>query len=187
MLYKERNEIEMLTILIVDDEKLERNGIKFLLNRENEDFQILEAANGKDALGVLAANHVDILFSDVKMPYMNGLELTQQVRELYDDVEIVIFSGYNDFSYAREALRYGVVDYVLKPVDPAEFSKTLARVMENIRTRRERKEQQEQQADYLTKYFLIDYLYTGNTDNARKLEKLLETGDHIRGSSIMSI
>ena len=179
MLYKERNEIEMLTILIVDDEKLERNGIKFLLNRENEDFQILEAANGKDALGVLAANHVDILFSDVKMPYMNGLELTQQVRELYDDVEIVIFSGYNDFSYAREALRYGVVDYVLKPVDPAEFSKTLARVMENIRTRRERKEQQEQQADYLTKYFLIDYLYTGNTDNARKLEKLLETGDHI--------
>lgn len=62
MLYKERNEIEMLTILIVDDEKLERNGIKFLLNRENEDFQILEAANGKDALGVLAANHVDILF-----------------------------------------------------------------------------------------------------------------------------
>lgn len=179
MLYKERNEIEMLTILIVDDEKLERNGIKFLLNRENEDFQILEAANGKDALGVLAANHVDILFSDVKMPYMNGLELTQQVRELYDDVEIVIFSGYNDFSYAREALRYGVVDYVLKPVDPAEFSKTLARVMENIRTRRERKEQQEQQADYLTKYFLIDYLYTGNTDNGRKLEKLLETGDHI--------
>ena len=72
MLYKERNEIEMLTILIVDDEKLERNGIKFLLNRENEDFQILEAANGKDALGVLAANHVDILFSDVKMPYMNA-------------------------------------------------------------------------------------------------------------------
>ena len=71
----------MLTILIVDDEKLERNGIKFLLKREKEEFRILEAANGKDALGVLASNHVDILFSDVKMPYMSGLELVCQVRE----------------------------------------------------------------------------------------------------------
>ena len=70
----------MLTILIVDDEKLERNGIKFLLKREKEEFRILEAANGKDALGVLASNHVDILFSDIKMPYMSGLELVRQVR-----------------------------------------------------------------------------------------------------------
>lgn len=144
----------MLTILIVDDEKLERNGIKFLLKREKEEFRILEAANGKDALGVLASNHVDILFSDVKMPYMSGLELVCQVREKDRNMEIVIFSGYNDFSYAREALRYGVVDYVLKPVDPEEFSKTLSRVIENIRTREEEKEQRERQIDYLIKYFL---------------------------------
>lgn len=131
-----KKEGTMLTILIVDDEKLERNGIKFLLKREKEEFRILEAANGKDALGVLASNHVDILFSDVKMPYMNGLELVRQVRETNEDMEIVIFSGYNDFSYAREALRYGVVDYVLKPVDPEKFSKTLSRVIRNIRARR---------------------------------------------------
>lgn len=73
------------------------------------------------------------------MPYMSGLELVCQVREKDRNMEIVIFSGYNDFSYAREALRYGVVDYVLKPVDPEEFSKTLSRVIENIRTRRRRK------------------------------------------------
>lgn len=127
----------MITILIVDDEKLERRGIRFLLKREG-DFQILEAANGKDALGILASNHVDILFSDVKMPYMNGLELTKAVREDHPDMEIVIFSGYNDFSYAREALRYGVVDYVLKPVDPNEFHKTFQRVMENISSKEEK-------------------------------------------------
>ena len=135
----------MLTILIVDDEKLERNGIKFLLKREKEEFRILEATNGKDAMGVLASNHVDILFSDVKMPYMNGLELVRQVRETNEDMEIVIFSGYNDFSYAREALRYGVVDYVLKPVDPEEFSKTLLRVIQNIKTRVSEREQWERQ------------------------------------------
>ena len=127
----------MLTILIVDDEKLERNGIKFLLKREKEEFRILEASNGKDALGVLMKENVDILFSDVKMPYINGLELSKQARELCPDLEIVIFSGYNDFSYAKEALRYGVVDYVLKPVDPEEFHRTLERVMGHISDRKE--------------------------------------------------
>ncbi len=163
----------MLTILIVDDEKLERNGIKFLLKREQEEFNILEAGNGKDALGVLATHHVDILFSDVKMPYMNGLELARQARETYPDMEIVIFSGYNDFSYAREALRYGVVDYVLKPVDPDEFKKTLERVTKNITVRREEKERQERRTDYLLKYFLIEYLYKGSEENEERLKKLI--------------
>ena len=90
--------------------------------------------------------------------------------------EIVIFSGYNDFSYAREALRYGVVDYVLKPVDPEEFSKTLSRVIENIRTREEEKEQRERQIDYLIKYFFIEYLYASNTENVDKLEELTAGG-----------
>lgn len=90
---------------------------------------------------------------------MNGLELTKAVREDHPDMEIVIFSGYNDFSYAREALRYGVVDYVLKPVDPEEFHKTFQRVMENISSKIEKKEQQEKKEDYLKKYFLLKYLY----------------------------
>ena len=63
----------MITILIVDDEKLERSGIKFLLKRESEELEILEAENGKAALGILQSKRVDILFSDIKMPYMNGL------------------------------------------------------------------------------------------------------------------
>ena len=177
----------MLTILIVDDEKLERNGIKFLLKREKEEFRILEAANGKDALGVLASNHVDILFSDIKMPYMSGLELVRQVRETDRDMEIVIFSGYNDFSYAREALRHGVVDYVLKPVDPAEFSKTLSRVIGNIRTRQAEREQRERQKDYLMKYFFIEYLYTSNSENADKLEELMSGGSCILSRCVRMI
>lgn len=165
---------KMLTILIVDDEKLERNGIKFLLKREQEEFNILEAGNGKDALGVLATHHVDILFSDVKMPYMNGLELARQVKEMYPDMELVIFSGYNDFSYAREALRYGVVDYVLKPVDPDEFKKTLDRVRKNICVRMEEKQKQDRRTDYLMKYFLIEYLYKGTGETEERLRKFAD-------------
>ena len=175
----------MITILIVDDEKLERRGIRFLLKREG-DFQILEAANGKDALGILASNHVDILFSDVKMPYMNGLELTKAAREDHPEMEIVIFSGYNDFSYAREALRYGVVDYVLKPVDPNEFHKTFQRVMENISSKEEKQKQQNRKEDYLKKYFFLRYLYSGKEEDFVQLEKLTdETEDDVSQFSRM--
>lgn len=169
----------MLTILIVDDEKLERNGIKFLLNKENADFHILEAVNGKDALGVLSAEHVDILLSDVKMPYMNGLELAKQAKELNPAVEIVIFSGYNDFFYAKEALKYGVVDYVLKPVDPEEFHRTLKRIFGNILQREEKEKELIRGRDYLTKYFLINYLLTGNKELADNLEENLTSEDHV--------
>ena len=161
----------MLTILIVDDEKLERKGIQFLLKREKEEFRILEASNGKDALGILASNQVDLLFSDVKMPYMNGLELTSAARELYPDLEIVIFSGYNDFSYAREALRYGVVDYVLKPVDPKEFHKTYTRVLGHLEQKAQKEEKQTLQGDYLKKYFLMNYLYSGKTADIQKMKQ----------------
>lgn len=169
----------MLTILIVDDEKIERNGVKFLLKREGEECRVLEASNGKDALGVLASNHVDIMFSDIKMPYMDGLELTSYTRENYPDIEIVIFSGYNDFSYAREALRYGVVDYVLKPVDPEEFHKTLERMKHHIAEMNEEKERLSRQEDDLKKYFLVDWLYTGNKKSEDNLRTLTEDPEDI--------
>lgn len=164
----------MITILIVDDEKLERNGIKFLLKREQEVLEIVEAENGKAALGILASRKVDILFSDIKMPYMSGLELVGKVRELYQDMEIVIFSGYNDFTYARDALRYGVVDYVLKPVDPAEFHKTYTCVMEKINKRLQASEKQTMQENYLKKFFLLNYLYTKTEEHVHKLNGFSE-------------
>ena len=170
----EKGNGNMITILIVDDEKLERNGIKFLLKREGEELEILEAENGKAALGILAVRPVDILFSDIKMPYMNGLELTEKARELRPDMEIVIFSGYNDFTYARDALRYGVVDYVLKPVDPAEFHNTYERVAEKIQRRLEKEEEQTLQKNYLKKYFLLNYLYTGTEEGCRELSSFSE-------------
>ena len=117
---------------------------------------------------------------------MNGLELTKAVREDHPEMEIVIFSGYNDFSYAREALRYGVVDYVLKPVDPNEFHKTFQRVMENISSKEEKQKQQNRKEDYLKKYFFLRYLYSGKEEDFVQLEKLTdETEDDVSQFSRM--
>lgn len=91
---------DMYRILIVDDEKLERNGIQFLLKKTGTELEIFEAANGRDALELLAHQKAEILLTDIKMPYMNGLELAEKVSSQYPETKIIMFSGYSDFSYA---------------------------------------------------------------------------------------
>ena len=115
----------MYRVLITDDEKIEREGIKFLLAQEEGEYEIHEAANGRQALNVLRSEEIDFLLTDIKMPHMDGLELASKVREEYPNLPIVIFSGYSDFAFAQEAMRYGVKDYVLKPVDPDTFHTTI--------------------------------------------------------------
>ena len=129
----------MYRVLIVDDEKIEREGIRFLLSDEKDKWEIYEAANGKQALQVLREHDIDILLTDVKMPHMDGLELAARARKENENLKTIIFSGYNDFSFAQEAIRNGVCDYVLKPVDPVRFHETLKRAETEI-TRRKSKE-----------------------------------------------
>lgn len=134
----------MYRVLITDDEKIEREGIKFLLAQEEGEYEIHEAANGRQALNVLRSEEIDFLLTDIKMPHMDGLELAGKVREEYPNLPIVIFSGYSDFAFAQEAMRYGVKDYVLKPVDPDTFHTTIGKVKQSSkvsgpRSRRKRK------------------------------------------------
>lgn len=126
----------MYRVLVVDDEKLERDGIRFLLSMEEGEWEIYEAANGKLALNELRKHPVDLMLTDIKMPHMDGLELSKKAREEYPDLEIIIFSGYGDFAFAQEAIRYGVTDYVLKPVDPDRFHDTIQKIQKEIASRR---------------------------------------------------
>lgn len=82
----------MYRVLVVDDEKLERDGIRFLLSMEEGEWEIYEAANGKLALNELRKHPVDLMLTDIKMPHMDGLELSKKAREEYPDLEIIIFS-----------------------------------------------------------------------------------------------
>ena len=117
-----------MRILVVDDEKIGRDGISFLLHQFDSGCEIHEAENGREAMALLQQSNFDILLTDIKMPFMNGLELSKVARELQKSIQIVIFSGYSDFAYAKQAIQYGVSDYVLKPVDPDEFMETMKRV-----------------------------------------------------------
>lgn len=122
----------MYKILIVDDEPLERNVIRYLLNQYDFSLNISEAENGIAALDLLQKEPMDILFSDIKMPLMDGLELAASSRKLYPNIQIIFFSSYQDFSYAKEALSLNVTNYILKPIDPEEFRNTMQKVLSSI-------------------------------------------------------
>ena len=94
----------MYRLLLVDDEKIERNGILFLMRQLHLQLQVTEAANGKEALEYLSKNPVDILLTDVKMPFMDGITLLEHVSKQYPDMKKILFSGYSEFEYARKAM-----------------------------------------------------------------------------------
>lgn len=123
----------MYEILLVDDEPVEREVIRFLIKKNAFPFRITEASNGRQALDLLEKQFFHVLFTDIKMPFVDGLDLAMQARERYPDLHIVFFSGYDDFESARKALSLGVVNYILKPVSPEELQRTFAGILERLR------------------------------------------------------
>ena len=120
----------MPQILLVDDEASECQGVRFLIDKFKFPLTVSETSNGKLALEHIRKYHVDILFTDVKMPYMDGLELARQVRMLYPAIKTIIFSAYGEFEYAKKALEANVVNYLLKPIEVEEFKNVMQAVID---------------------------------------------------------
>lgn len=125
----------MNKVLIVEDEKLIRQGIKTMVLRSGIPVnEIIECNNGESALEVLKENKIDVMFTDIKMPKMDGITLVKQLQELkLENIpHIAVISGYDDFDYAVQMLRNGVKEYLLKPVDRKRISEVLAKFEEEI-------------------------------------------------------
>ncbi|MDO4482281.1 MAG: helix-turn-helix domain-containing protein [Bacillota bacterium] len=114
--------MKKLRVLLVDDEIMIREGFKKLFDWEAHDCEVAgEAADGMEALAQIDALDPDIVIMDINIPVMNGLKVIQLSRIKHPDTAFVIVSGYDDFSYCREALRLKITDYILKPVNYEEF------------------------------------------------------------------
>ncbi len=163
----------MIKILVVDDEKIERNGIRFLLKKVGIDAEMIEATNGVKALETLEKERVDLLLTDIKMPFMDGLTLIQNVVEKYHDMKIIIFSGYGEFEYAKRAMTYNVNNYILKPVDPKEFETTMKKVMKEIEDERLDRELQEESIQFVREHLLLSII------NGVKKEELLNQSEKL--------
>lgn len=162
----------MLKILLVDDEREEREGIGFLIKKYGYPLQTAEAANGVKALEYMEQNRVDILFSDVKMPLMDGLTLAKRVNEQYPETKIVIFSAYGEFSYAKQALQANAVNYLLKPIELDEFRKVMEDLLLIIQKEQRQKEEQREK-DWRNRQNVLYKLLTGayvQTDEKEKAQ-----------------
>lgn len=123
----------MRTVLIVEDEKMIRQGIRAMVQRSGVPVEtILECGNGQMALEILKMQKVDVMFTDIRMPKMDGIELVRQMQELPSKPLTVVISGFDDFSYAVEMLRNGVREYLLKPVDRERMREVLKQLDEEI-------------------------------------------------------
>lgn len=169
----------MRKLLIVDDERIEREGIKMLLKKMNADLDIIEAGNGKQACKILEEQEIDLLLTDIKMPFMSGIELVRIAREKNKNMPIAIFSGFGEFTYAQEAIKYDVTDYILKPIKPREFQETIARMLERCCSVEARKAEQQNRIGFVDKYLLQKYLFTGKE---KYIHAMLQSEEIRKGS-----
>ena len=119
----------MYTALIVDDEEELRRAVIESVNWEEIGFKVVgDASNGVDALDMVEKSAPDLILTDIRMPMMTGLELAKNVREMRPATQIVILSGYDDFTYARTAIEYNIIGYLLKPISAEELTKELCKI-----------------------------------------------------------
>ena len=121
------------SVLLVDDEEDVVEAIIQKIDWGGLGYSLLGyAKNGLEALEIAEEKQVDVVLTDIKMPYMDGLTLSHKLKELYPSVKIIIFSGFDEFEYAKEAIRLEAEEYMLKPVDSAELSRIFKKVHERL-------------------------------------------------------
>lgn len=116
-------------VMLVDDEEAARKAIEKKLKWDELGFQVIATAeNGEEALELAEKLQPDVVMTDIKMPFMDGLSLCRKLKESRRDMRIVIFSGFDEFEYAREAIKLDVAEYILKPIDSEELRDVFLRI-----------------------------------------------------------
>lgn len=134
----------MLKVFLVEDESIVREGLRDNIPWQQYGYEFVgEASDGEMALPLIQKTKPDVLLTDIKMPFMDGLSLSKLVHQEFPDMKIIIISGYDDFEYARGAILVGAEQYLLKPITRAAMQKVLAELKTKIETEREQKTYQE--------------------------------------------
>ncbi len=159
---------EKLKVLIVDDEESSRALIRMSIDWESKGFEVIgEACNAEEALVMIEDDLPDIVLTDIYMPYMDGLELSERILVNYPEVKVIVITGHDDFDYAQRGIKAGVFDFIVKPIDDEEIEATLQKAYDHIMSDREMKadygrlkEQLTIELPYLKEKFLNDLLYS---------------------------
>ena len=176
----------MYRILLVDDEILVRDAIKENIDWKSIDCELVgDCENGKQAAEFVKEHPVDIVLTDILMPYMDGMELSHFLHENYPNVVIVIFSGFGEFEYAKKAIQYGVSEYLLKPVTAMELTGVIEKMKKKVDQQRIEKNKMDRLTKTSEKYRKneqiirsknMEALVNCTTDVNQTIQRLAEMG-----------
>jgi YesN/AraC family two-component response regulator len=122
-----------MKILLVDDEPFALRTLNEMIDGAKGCWEIVAAVeDGEEAIAVLQEQEVDLVISDIRMPAVDGLELSKHIEENFSNVKVMLLTGYRDFGYAQQALRYGVVDYILKPSSFESLFESIERIENEV-------------------------------------------------------
>lgn len=166
----------MTRMLIIDDEFYIRKGIRNAIDWNSVGVEIVgEAKDGEEGLELFLSLEPDLVLTDIRMPFLDGLELIEKITSYQVNCGIIVLSGYDEFEYAQSALRYGVLDYLLKPIDKEKLKETVLNAGNTVRNRRSvqhyRQLIDQEQATIRTQ-FLKDFLFHRITDEHVIREKI---------------
>lgn len=187
----------MFKVLLVDDEILVREAISKKIEWNKLGFELVgDCENGKDAIEFVKNNPVDLVLTDICMPHVDGMELSRFLYENYPNIAIIIFSGYSDFEYAKQAIQYKVSEYILKPVT----AKELTEVLERLKIKLDGVRRESQKIDKLQKVYhnytknealivakTLSRLVNGTQEVERSLGELNELGIEIQGTAFRAV
>ena len=182
-------ESEKIKVFLVEDEIVIREGIKKNISWQKEGFVFAgEASDGELAYPLIQAAKPDILITDIRMPFMDGLELSRLVKKELPDIKILVLSGYNEFEYAKEAINIGIAEYLLKPVTGAKLLEAVKKMAKTIEEERRQKQYllayQKEQAEngQLARRKLFGRLVSGQYPVSVLLEEGRELGRELAAS-----
>lgn len=125
--------MNLYRIILVDDEEEVRKSIIKKIDWKSAGFQVVgDAENGQEALEKIEMLEPDVVLTDIRMPYMDGLTLSERIRQKYPSIKLVIFSGFDDFDYAKQAIKLNVIEYILKPVNVEEMTAILKKIKKTL-------------------------------------------------------
>ncbi|MCQ2981945.1 MAG: response regulator [Treponemataceae bacterium] len=171
----------MYSVFIVDDEVIVREGIRSKIDWDNLPFTFAgEASDGELALSMIQEIKPDILITDIKMPFMDGLELAKNVKKMQPWIRIIILSGHDEFDYAKKAISIGVEDYILKPFTSDDLLTSMNKIASSLDNQKKElsdiarlKNEIEASSDLLREKFLSD-LILGSFNSSDAIEKASE-------------
>lgn len=182
----------MYKLILVDDEEEVRKGIVRKIEWGKYGFEIAgEAENGKEALDIAEKVNPDVVITDIKMPFMDGMRLSEELKEKFPTAKVVILTGFDEFEFARKAIKLNVIEYILKPISSQELIEVLKRIKSKLDEEIEQKEDIQKLKDYYSKSLpilrekFLTTLITNRLNKEEIVEKSTNYGIYLKGNSFL--